>query len=876
MWLKAPVRLFRRPSVFLGLAAATGVLALSAAAAPLFIESAGAAAVADELSALTPASAGLTVAVTGLPDREAYELAHRRLLDAVRSTRRLSRPILSVEDSGGSEVVAGGRSAAVRPFFRTGATSNIEIVRRVDGRGVLIAEATARALRVEPGDRVRVRFGDLSYPLRVAGMYKTLGLPLDPYWEPLTYQIVSTRPNEPPPPPFLFAPRETIFRIAQEIGTSLTYEWRFDLTGGRVPLGEARALDRWIGALHVRLDDPSSALGAAFEDLQAYYRGVSLSTLFTEVVERVDMAIAAMASSVRLLALAGQAVALLAIAAAAVFVIRRRLSETRLLLAQGVAPAAQGVRLVVESAAAVAIGGAAGWYAAMSLVRTLGPSALLGEEAVGDAFAAAAWSCAFALAAIGLVASAAVRQEATLERGRLRHAVAGLPWEIAVLLLAAASYYEIRTRSSALVTAAGSVPEADLFVLAFPILFIGGMAGVVARLLRRWLPQLRHAGRTSPPPVYLAMRRLADGRSSGMLIVTISAIAIGTFVYASVLVDSTQQTVDAKAHITVGSESSATVTYNTDVPDADFPITRVTRTDVRIGPASTLAHLLSVDRERFASVAYWNDSFGGSLTDLLGHLQRPNRHAVPAILAGDADLPDSTSARTPSFDLPVRIVARVEAFPGMSADRPMLVIDQQVFTARAAGFGTDPSTLVASQHELWAPVDLETFRHALERNDIAARAFESAAEIRRRTDLKTIAWTFELLQALGALAGVLAVVGLLFYLQSRQSARDIAYALARRMGLRSRAHGLALALELGGMLSVASIVGAACAVGAAALMLTRLDPLPELPTSPQLAVPGGILWALLPAVALIALAGAAYMQRRADAVNVAEAMRLAG
>ena len=63
---------------------------------------------------------------------------------------------------------------------------------------------------------------------------------------------------------------------------------------------------------------------------------------------------------------------------------------------------------------------------------------------------------------------------------------------------------------------------------------------------------------------------------------------------------------------------------------------------------------------------------------------------------------------------------------------------------------------------------------------------------------------------------------------------------------------------------------------AAAAVLPRLDPMPELPPSLGLELPGPVLAGTLGCVLLAALAGAVLVQRAADRAKVAEVMRLAG
>ncbi|HET9290374.1 MAG TPA: FtsX-like permease family protein, partial [Actinomycetes bacterium] len=165
---------------------------------------------------------------------------------------------------------------------------------------------------------------------------------------------------------------------------------------------------------------------------------------------------------------------------------------------------------------------------------------------------------------------------------------------------------------------------------------------------------------------------------------------------------------------------------------------------------------------------------------------------------------------------------------------------------------------------------------ALRRAGQAPAAVTTAAGQMRTAAFVAQAWTFRLLSALGVLAGMVALVGLVLYAQARQRGRVIAYALTRRMGLSRAAHRRSVFWELAGLLGFAFLLGAGLAVVAAAAVLPRLDPMPELPPSLGLELPGAVLAGTLGCVLLAALAGAVLVQRAADRAKVAEVMRLAG
>src|SRR5207249_4091567 len=115
-----------------------------------------------------------------------------------------------------------------------------------------------------------------------------------------------------------------------------------------------------------------------------------------------------------------------------------------------------------------------------------------------------AWTSLIGLALLALVAGVAARRDAEPGDSRGRRSLAGAPWELIVLALAAASLYEFLSRPPRTTTDVGTPLKIDVLVLLFPILFVAGAAGLAARGLRVLLPRLRTAGRRWPASAYLA------------------------------------------------------------------------------------------------------------------------------------------------------------------------------------------------------------------------------------------------------------------------------------------------------------------------------------------------------------------------------------
>jgi hypothetical protein len=143
------------------------------------------------------------------------------------------------------------------------------------------------------------------------------------------------------------------------------------------------------------------------------------------------------------------------------------------------------------------------------------------------------------------------------------------------------------------------------------------------------------------------------------------------------------------------------------------------------------------------------------------------------------------------------------------------------------------------------------------------------------TDFLTSSWTFGYLRALGILTGFIAVGGMLLYLENRQRGRKIAYALARRMGLRRGAHAVSIAAELTGTMGPGVVAGALLASVAAGITYGHVDSAPLNPPAPLLRLPWSTYLATSAAVAVVIAAGTWLSQRSADRTRLALELRVA-
>jgi putative ABC transport system permease protein len=210
-------------------------------------------------------------------------------------------------------------------------------------------------------------------------------------------------------------------------------------------------------------------------------------------------------------------------------------------------------------------------------------------------------------------------------------------------------------------------------------------------------------------------------------------------------------------------------------------------------------------------------------------------------------------------------------FPGVLAGHPTFIVDRQRFEDVAPDLQPFDRLF-----QLWARGATDDIVPALEREGFDPTFFITAESQRSSPGFLALSWTFGLLQTFGALAGILSVLGAVLYLQARQQQREVTYALARRMGLSRKEHRRSVALELGGMLVAAFVIGTVFATAAAAIVHGKVDPLPTLPPGPLLRIPFATFATVAAIVVALSWLGAMRVQRRADRANVGELLRRAG
>jgi putative ABC transport system permease protein len=279
------------------------------------------------------------------------------------------------------------------------------------------------------------------------------------------------------------------------------------------------------------------------------------------------------------------------------------------------------------------------------------------------------------------------------------------------------------------------------------------------------------------------------------------------------------------------------------------------------------AEVLAVDPRTFARTAYWQDSFADeSLADLVQKLRGPATGGALPVVALDLPTGDP-GLRVGTKPVDVRVVATARVLPGRRSATPLLLVDRTRLPAIPREAGSSRTS------ELWTDAALgPATRAAL---DAGARAPVplDPGDVFTTANFLGISETFGYLSALAVFVGVIAVGGLLLYLEARSRTRVSGYVMGRRLGLSRAAHLRSLVVELTTVALAGLVVGAALASAAVAVVYRRLDVDPLRPPTPLLDVPwlAALFTAL--AAAVVALLAALYAQRAADRADPATVLR---
>jgi putative ABC transport system permease protein len=889
LWRKAPLVLVHFPGLLASLAAGALLLALAVAAYPLFISARTTDLVTVAISnpLVTRAGAGIEYRIDNLP------LVHSRYPSPGLIGQRFSetmneQPLLGPTVVGilGPEVSISlpGRGPVGVPgrlFAGTRTGDHVRVLAGGEANGARITDLTASELGVKPGGEISLSFeGMRPVNLRVAAIYRALYVePRTAYWHRWDVDIYQRCQTCDPPPPFVLVSPRQLVELSKRLGSRVaTFSWQAPVASGpTLTLDDALVLERFTNQFRTEISDPENALSRIFPCCHApLFAGAvttSLSSSIANVIADAGRKIATLEQPGRLLQIAGIIVALVVIAAAAAFALSARRVEAQLLFARGASPAWVAAKGCLESILPAALGGAAGLGLAFALVRAVDPHETDASSAIRAAIQGASLAVAASIGLLGIVTAVSFLRRSPTGRnrfGRLAH----LPWELVLLALAAYFLRRLEAGGAFATDRSLGVRRPSIYLLLFPVVSLAGLAVVGARLFGVALRWVRDRSGRLGSWLYLAVHRLAGASKLTLMLIAASALSLGIFVQAQTIVRSLETTVDAKAQLFVGSDVEGRVLYETPQPPSfPLPLTRVTR----LPNAGTLADgssfdVLAVDPSTIAAVAYWQPAFSDrSIQRIAQDLRGSTSGPVPIVVAGRDVTP--TSLVIDGVRFPVRVVGHATAFPGMSSLNPLVVVDATALLDRFTK-GFNPLNVPEASTEFWVKGDPTPARAALQATTYPPYLLLTANEVKDIPEIAAAIDTFVVLNALGLAAALLVVAGMLMYLQARQRSQVLSYALSLRMGMTHSHHRRSLVVELGTMLCYAYLLGLALAVGAALVMVPKLDPLATIPPSPLFIWPRLVFASALAAVIAVAWAGGWLTNRRAHAADFGQFMRL--
>jgi len=889
--------LFRFPGLLAALIVGALLLSLAAAASPLFLAATSTGQVRQEISVgvVTRYGAGvayvtegqrLDLNVPGVGDirRRQDELFTQRVSQSAylaAPIRSILGPIVTLTTTNGRP--RGGPRVG-RLFAREGAVDHIEVIEGREGPGVWLPNHIA-AMGVGPGDRVVLRAEEgPPIEVRVDGVYKALyAQPRQGYWRAWSRHIYPGCPREsvcPMPPQFVLADLDQVVEMTGSLGEpDATFGWEAPVAAGQdLTLDQARELEVFTQAF---LRDVSARTGEYYEVFRCCGRQwfpvrtyANFTSQISRVVSEVDKRMTTIEGPVQLLLAAGLIVAAAVVAGAGAFAMATRGVEATYLFARGRSPVTMGGKASLEALVPSLIGSAAGLGLAFLLVKTLGPGGPVGEGAFRTAAIAAALAVPASALLVGGVSALSFLRQSEHHRARLG-VLARFPWELVLIGVSVWLLRRLYTGGAFEEVPGLRVDRLSAPLLLFPVLFIAGTAVLAARAFRLGLGWLRPRTDRLSPAGYLAANRLAGGPKLAVLLFAAAALCLGVFVHAQTVVRSLETTIDGKAKLFVGGDVQVTVDADYPAPRGfPLPVTQVTRirSAGKFGGTDRQFDLLAVDPATLPSVAFWQDRFADlPLEELVRLLRSGSARELPIIVSG-GDVADRVVLDIALKQVPARVMAQTETFPGTFSRDPLVVIDAAELEAV---YGGSAFRISDSSTELWVKGNEQGSLDALAKLGLPPYSMLAASTVKDIPSFSGVINTFSVLNILALVAGALVAVVMVMYLQARQRAQVVAYALSRRMGLRDASYRRSLVFELVGMLGISFLVGLALSLAASLFIVPLLDPLATIPPDPLFTFPVVVVVAATIALTATSWVGGWMTNVRARRSNLAEVMRLA-
>ncbi len=781
---------------------------------------------------------------------------------------------------GGEMPESGPVSGAI--FSGTDAGEHVDVVNGDGSSGAMVPDLIAHELEVGPGDLIELN-GKVT--LQVGGVYRALyNEPRSGYWSPWSEQIYRQCAFCPAPPQFILVGPEEALRLTRELADpeerDLDLGWVAPVDRTSLDADAARAVRGYADRVLRLVTDRKTQMGRLFACCGTTYGGftffgrrdIEFRSSMPLVLREVERRAAAVEGPLRLLLIAGLGVAASVVAAAAAFAVAGRRTEAALLHARGWGPLRFAAKASVEATIPIALGATAGLGLGWWLISTFGPAAPAAPSARLISVSWAVAAGAAGLLVLGIVSGVSFIR--TFEVHSLKRRLAWVPWEVFAIAGALLVLSRLNAGGALIEDTRLDIRRPSALLLAFPVLFVAGFATLGARLLVEGLRRIGTRGSGRSPVTYLMLHRLTGLPKLTVLLVGAAALCLGIFIDSQTMVGSLRATVNAKAGVFVGSDVQVQIDSNAPGQERfPLPITRVQRVKYagELTPGEVPFDMVSIDPGSFVGAAFWNDAFSDEpLEDLVSRLRRADGPLPALLIQGDGN---PTRMAIAQIDTPIEVVGRAEAFPGVSSDDPVLVVDGRSLDQRL-GAGGNPLTRPGARTELWIAGETDRALAAVPELEAFALDTLTADEVKDVPFIAAAIDTFAMLNVLGLAAAMLVIGILVVYLQARQRARAVSNVLSMRMGMRRAQARAALVSELGAMLLAAFVLGASTGMVAGRLITPLLDPLETIPPAPLFDAPVAVVAWTAVGLAAVAVVGGWLVHRRAERVDLGEVLRV--
>ena len=783
---------------YVGVAAAAALAGVCLAGGPLYVSSAASEAVQVGLARTCLTDAGLVVRLARNPSGPEADLI------AAASHVAHAEPAL-VTETVAQVVTRDGSTTPIRSVLldRTGQYDALD--RTPLAAGEALAPDWSKPISGLGAGVALTGSTPTAFSLTIRDSYQ--GIPVNPepsYWCGLRTLLRPT-PQGDPPPPMLIVDAAT-FRALPKLNLSRIVEVRPDPKG--LTRAQAKKLSADLDAVATTYSNTATGAPSG-GPVGIPIRGARFRNGLPAIITYAETLSDVVARTVAPVRIAGLAAAALLLVTAGAMLARTRASELRLRVLRGVNPAAVGARVAGAAAPAVGIGVLAGFVLALVGVITLGPTPELEPEPMRAALLACLVG---AVAGIGVIAVViAVLSARSVDARPRHHWLRWVPWEIAVVALAIASYRRL-DRAGGVRLVGAEAQGGDLLAQAFPLLALGAALVVLARPLRWILARSRMRGRTLATPLLVGARRLSADAGITVLATLAVGLVIGSITLASTLTDSANAMLREKAGTFLGSDLAVSV--NT-AKGLELPASLASRATVvqraRMTAGSTRVDLLGIDPATFGNVVGSRAS-DREVRALVSQLRDTDALVVHGSLDSNT-LEDVTRA---SID--VAPIASAQWFPGYRNGATMVVVDAAAL----------PLSHLALATEVWIHDPPADAVEQLQASGWLVRGSQDVADVFEVTSFLTVRWSYAVLTAFGVLIGVVVVVAQVLVLDARRRSRQAASVVARRMGFDLRAEATAIFVELAVPFVVGAILGIAAAVVIAHFAIGHLDTLRNL------------------------------------------------